>query len=191
MNLHLVPTHKITYKSAMKVRVLLLLVVGCLFPFERAIAQTESIPSGRFKSNIVFVEGMGNGFTLSLNYERIFYQRERRFASIRVGYSQLAKGYLGSLQGHMRIAPAELVVCVGSKHHFEYGVGLTSCMENNIYYNGEPDRVEHYFYFIPTIRLGYRYQKPDGHFLIRVGAVTAVFPLGPVPFPGIAIGGAF
>ncbi|HNQ67921.1 MAG TPA: hypothetical protein PKN32_06065 [Bacteroidales bacterium] len=61
-----------------------------------------------------------------------------------------------------------------SNHHFEACFGVTMFFDQSYfkYYKNDPDLYEPFSYFTdwyPSAYLGYRYKKPGGKFLFRVG----------------------
>jgi hypothetical protein len=100
--------------------------------------------------NAVFLELLGNGYYYSLNYEREF---GRQFV-FRIG---------GSLTKYTFIMPVTLGRFFGSgKHHFELAAGFDFANYDND--DGRENGLG------LTGFIGYRFQKPDGKFLFRIGA---------------------
>lgn len=99
--------------------------------------------------NSIFAEALGNAGYYSINYER---QLKHQIVA-RLGFSALSDGLI--------IFPVTLGKFWGEdKHHFEFAGGVDfSSSDNDIYDNQ----------IIVTGFLGYRYQKPDGRFLLRIG----------------------
>lgn len=101
------------------------------------------------KNNAVYAELGGNAYYYSLNYER-------RFSN-----NLLTRGGIGVADGDF-ILPLLFGKYFGNgHHHLELDVGLT-------YINVNHDIGARSQYFA-TAFLGYRYQNPDKHFLLRIG----------------------
>jgi hypothetical protein len=137
----------------------------------------------RYRANIFYPEILGNGLLYSFNYERIKRQSEHEFFSIRVGIGFRPRYHSGIYE---QTIPFELNWCQGKNHHLEAGIGLTTVIDDSYY-------AKQLFSFIPAPRIGYRYQTPEGHFVLRVG-LAALFTVqynnssSPTLYPGLAIG---
>ncbi len=109
--------------------------------------------------NSVFGELLGNGGTYSINYEREVFDK---FLG-RIGVSYTHDGESGIPVG---------VIMIGkyfgeSKHHFEVDGGVTYI--NGITSEGNsPYKRRENIVFL-TAFMGYRYHKPEGKFLFRIG----------------------
>jgi hypothetical protein len=68
------------------------------------------------------------------------------------------------------------------KHHLELGVGITPHLATSLDFNSETLELEDKVVFgsLIPLRIGYRYQKPEGGFFFRVGYS---------PFFNVPIGG--
>lgn len=100
------------------------------------------------------------------------------------------------------VIPLEVTAFYGkSNHHLELGFGFTSLLDRTLDFDSETLELEDKVVFgaaIP-VRIGYRYQKPEGGFFFRVG-YTPFFnvPTGgkenwvftPI-FAGLSIGKSF
>ncbi len=123
------------------------------------------------KKNSVFIEGGGNGFLGSVNYDRITGPIfEKLKISFRIGIGQNIVPF--SYSPTLPIAPlVELNLLFGKeKHYFEtgFGVNFSSSTDDNYYgfHSTSPKRVTTLFPY-ETFRLGYRYQKPNGGLFFR------------------------
>jgi hypothetical protein len=136
--------------SKLKCFVLIVIFVSILH--RTAEAKSYYYPI-RLKSNIVNFELLGNAVLWSINYERIITQGPSAGFGLRIGYSGVKAGTLGENQNRTKMIPIELIGLTGTKHHFEYGLGVTNIFE---YITGYDERIEYSYY--PTLRMGYRYQ---------------------------------
>jgi len=130
-----------------------------LFCCSFAFGQTELNDFRFSRKNSVQLEAGGHGFFYSLNYERFWLNENKWKASTQVGAS-----YYTPKSG---VIPLWLPITANvmyslKQHHVELGLGRTVTLENmgigeqKIYWSG---------FWVG--RLGYRYQKPDGKWLIR------------------------
>jgi hypothetical protein len=111
--------------------------------------------------NAVYVE-LGGNVSMSINYEKIFYQREKLKMGARVGLAVMPG------QGSTQISvPLEWNVLFGkSRKYFELGVGYT----NGLYIASSKSTAEtNYDWIMIAPRIGYRFQKDEGGFLFRIG----------------------
>ncbi|WP_332912602.1 hypothetical protein [Algoriphagus boritolerans] len=78
--------------------------------------------------------------------------------------------------------PIEVSALFGkSNHHLELGMGITSYLTRSLAFNSETfeniDKVV--FDAAIPVRIGYRFQKPEGGFFFRVGYTPVInFPTG-------------
>jgi len=111
--------------------------------------------------NSLHFELGGAGGYYSLNYERNIIYHHSFKTSGQVGFSYFPGGWF------------DISVPVGlneqfsfSNHHIELGIGMVALRE----FNGEDDESgERFWSYGLTGRLGYRYQKPGGRFIWRIG----------------------
>jgi hypothetical protein len=136
------------------------------------------------KRNSLYIELGGNAGYYSINYDIIFYQRGSFQCGWRNGFSLLPIINLPIF------IPLEVNTLFGkSKHHFECGLGYTPAI-----FIGE---TEDKYRDIILVRLGYRYQKPDGGFLFRIGFTPGISNINDNheyrfgPWFGISIGKSF
>jgi hypothetical protein len=129
------------------------LIVTLLFS-THIIAQEISNPSLQLvnRNSINVFAGFGD---YNINYERNILQRPKSYTNLRIGFGK-DESYL---QGYY-ISPA-LVHLLGRKNsHLELDLGLKALI-GPLADNGTS--------FLPVIFAGYRYEKPAGHFIFRVG----------------------
>ncbi|WP_420151142.1 hypothetical protein [Spirosoma sp.] len=126
------------------------------------VAQTLTIESPARPRNTVYLEVLGSGGAYSLNYERFLFLRQKQAYGFRVGSS-----YFGGQKAIALIG--ELFALAGKgNHHGDFGIGLTRVNQQSFgfYASGSTARYTT-LYAVP--RVGYRYQKPTGGLMVRVG----------------------
>lgn len=135
------------------------------------------------KKNIIYgTVGIAGFYAVAnANYERVISQKKPGFFKyylVRAGW-----GVWGSWGGEGSHGVAGISGLTGSKKsHLEIHLGVTAIYDktgyqsdvSNYYYNGqfyssEPTRLDN-TRFLPAGAVGYRFQKPGGHFVFRVGA---------------------
>lgn len=153
----------------------LLLVLVFAFAISFGVsAQTEAEKFTTTHS--VYFELGGNAGRYAFNYGRLINQK-RAFKIIgSVGFSLWSDPNL--IKGTTRWYPAiplELSALIGKrKHHLEFGLGITSYLLRSTNFSTEfgnfvQSEGPAFIRTIVPIRLGYRYQKPEGGFFFRVG----------------------
>ena len=135
--------------------------------------------------NTVFVEGRWNAERYAAGYGRIFHQKGMFKLSGSAGFSMW---YYDTSRPSLRsthwlpVVPLEVSALLGkSKHHLEIGTGITPYLEPAIRKDPETSRRISDKIVLSAelpIRVGYRYQKPEGGFFFRVGYVPSFY------FPG-------
>ena len=118
--------------------------------------------------NAAFIELGGNAGLYSLNFDRIYFYKEKVKISARAGFAPSLNGFY--------IEQIYLIennfILFKNPHHLELGVGLT--MQRR--YNERPNLPDNYFWeniLFSVWRCGYRYQKQDDGMFLR-GAITPV-----------------
>jgi hypothetical protein len=160
-----------------KSSLLLVLVIGFSISFG-ATAQTE--PEIFTAKNAVYLEVGGSSGRYAINYSKIFHQKGKLKLNASAGFSMWRNEKLDSRTSWLPVIPLELTALYGkSNHHLEMGFGFTSFLGTSL------DLVSGSFEFrekvvldafIP-LRVGYRYQKPEGGFFFRVGYTPIIdFP---------------
>ena len=118
------------------------------------------------RKNSIFLEIAGNGVLYSVNYDRLFNLSDKFKLSARIGVHYTNKF---PLQFYRTVCiPIELsgLYCFYKNKHFvELGTGLSYLNSN--------DRVTQHAenIIIFAMRLGYRFQKPEGGLFVKVGFV--------------------
>jgi hypothetical protein len=96
-----------------------------------------------------------------------------------VGFSLWADRVGGSTVFNPAI-PLELSGLIGNgNHHLELGLGVTPHLATSLEFNPETSELEDKVVFgsLIPLRIGYRYQKPEGGFFFRVGYTPIIdFP---------------
>ncbi len=98
---------------------------------------------------------------VTLNYERNIIQWSISYTNMRIGF-----GLFNDLQGGGKQGIASLVHLFGKKKsHLELNLGIKYCVnsKNNMWPSSK------HFYLDPFV--GYRYEKPDGDFIFRIGYI--------------------
>ncbi|WP_439489891.1 hypothetical protein [Algoriphagus sp.] len=138
----------------------------------RVIAQTEA--EKYTAKHAVYLEVGGNAGQYAFNYGRLFYQKGAFKVTGGAGFSLWANRIEGSTIWKPAI-PLEVSTLIGKRnHHLEFGLGITPYLEAEINSSWESgtliqSKEANYVAAILPIRIGYRYQKPEGGFFFRVG----------------------
>ncbi len=177
---------------------ILLFLSFCLF--QSLQAQKLSVESSKligiyrdkrfsYKNNIQF-EVLGQGGLYSFNYERVLLNGTLLKSTLDAGIAF----YPPVLDMPNFLTPITLneIVSLG-KHHAEIGLGCVLAFDVFNPAEGEADLRE--FNLLYTGRIGYRFQKPKGKYLLRLG-FTPVFYLpfsddDKLPWGGISFGYCF
>jgi hypothetical protein len=166
---HIVLTVNVFFRP----RLLFVLVLAFSISFG-ATAQTEAEKFTATHS--VHLELGGNAGRYAFNYGRLIYQKRAFKVLGSVGFSLWSDSNL--IKGNTRWYPAiplELSALIGrGKHHLEIGLGITSFLDQTINFSNDTGtgiltKGSNFMRTIVPLRVGYRYQKPDGGFFFRVG----------------------
>ena len=143
--------------------------------------------------NSIYLEVFGIAGLYSVNYDRIIKITERSLLAGRIGVSYYNDN---NSKTEYLIFPLELTTLrrKNKRHHLEYGFGVVLFLVDDSY-------SEQYAFIMGSLRLGYRYQKPEGGLLFRIG-FTPIIPIAVlqpgsefdqkiVPWGGISIGYSF
>lgn len=163
--------------SSMKIKLLQILILFCIFISREAYSQTASpfsdsvkvkLPAGdQRRAQNVFVEIGGQGLLFTANYDS-------RFSNRRDGLGgRIGIGYIASEGDNATTVPISMNYLLGKgKHFFEVGIGATliatSGTDNSFFFNENNSNV------IGTMSFSYRLQPLDNGFSLRVG-LTPVF----------------
>ncbi|WP_209332825.1 hypothetical protein [Lunatimonas salinarum] len=190
-------------------KIILPLISTLLFVLTLGIDGNTQTESKAFSAkNSVYLEVGGNAGWYSLNYGRIFYQKGILKLSASAGISMWPHNtseqpYNTSKTNYLLPSiPLEFSAFLGnSKHHLEIGSGITPYLSVTV--KRDPDFLSstdkiYLGTYIP-LRLGYRYQKPEGGFFFRIAYTPFYrFPkysdetnnFSPI-FAGISLGKSF
>jgi len=130
------------------------ILISCLFlSFSPLLAQVNNtVPDKLYKNVIGVYFGM---IELNINYERNIIQRMKFYTNARVGF-----GYLTDMQVEGRTFNATIAQMFGMKNsHLELNLGLKYFIDKS----GKDN------FFLPEVYAGYRFDKPDGRFIFRLG----------------------
>ncbi len=119
--------------------------------------------------NAFFIELAGNAGLFSLNYERLYFHREKFKMGARVGF---APNFNGIYVEQVYLLENNFIF-FKNPHHLELGLGPTLQRR----YNERPNETDRYFWeniFFSVWRCGYRYQKQDDGFFLRAGITPVV-----------------
>jgi hypothetical protein len=163
----------------MKTIILSLLSFMCCI----SLCPAQSHKAERYKPNIIYLELGGNSPLFSVNFERIMQQNDSTFFSMRIGFGLIPLQHSGATE---QTFPLELIWAKGKKHHLECGLGVTTVV-------GYSNLSARPLSFIPAPRVGYRYQPPNSHLIVRIGLAVLFtdnynHSSSPVFQPAIAVG---
>lgn len=114
--------------------------------------------------NSGYIELGGNAGFYSLNFERIYYYKEKIKISGRFGFSPQMHGYYFE---QVYVLENNFIF-LKNPHHVEIGVGETLQRR----YNEKCNTQDEYFWenlWWSLARIGYRYQKQDDGFFLKIG----------------------
>lgn len=122
--------------------------------------------------NAVYLELGGSSGRYAINYSKIFHQKGKLKLNASAGFSMWRNQINDFETIWLPVIPLEVSAFYGrSNHHLEMGFGFTSFLDRTLDFDSETlelkDKVVLDAY-IP-LRVGYRYQKPEGGFFFRVG----------------------
>jgi len=145
----------------------------------RGTAQTET---GKFTAKqAVYLEVGGNAGRYAFNYGRIFHEKGKLKLNASAGFSMFHHR-LNAKTTWLPVVPVEISAFYGkSNHHLELGMGVTSYLTRSLGFDSETFQTTDKVVFDAAIplRIGYRYQKPEGGFFFRVGYTPIInFPTG-------------
>ena len=134
------------------------------------LAQSTAEPFTAKKA--VYLELGGTSGVYAFNYSTIFHQKGKLKLNASAGFSMLIRETSNSRTFWLPAIPLELTAFYGkSKHHLEMGFGVVPYLDAGSFLDSETlefkDKVV--FGTAMPLRVGYRYQKPEGGFFFRVG----------------------
>jgi hypothetical protein len=130
------------------------------------------------RKNAVYFEGGGSGFLGSVNYERIFYTKDKPRFCARIGFALHPDALVGVTDAKaFFLTPIGVSVLAGDEKNFFEG-GLTWTHDYNtyksyVYKTDGSSKVETYHDDYFFIYLGYRYHARSG-FLFRASLTPAL-----------------
>ena len=131
-----------------------------IFSSFQSYGQDNTLPIKKFQYlNSAQFELGGGGGAFSFNYEHIILNKLKFKTAAQFGISHLI--YESNFSPVLRIEATEIMSF--NKHHIEVGLGVTS------YYLKPSTGTVGNWYTDIVPRAGYRYQKPNGRFLFRIG----------------------
>lgn len=119
--------------------------------------------------NAGFIELGGNAGLYSLNFDRIYYYKEKLKLSARVGFAP----HFNGIYIEQEYVLENNFILFKNPHHLELGLGATLQRR----YNEKPKQTDSYFWeniWFSVWRCGYRYQKQDDGFFFRAGLTPVV-----------------
>jgi hypothetical protein len=143
-----------------------------------ANAQVE--PETFTSKKAVYLEVGGSSGRYAINYSKIFHQKGKLKLNTSVGFSMWRNEINDFRTIWLPVVPLEVSAVYGkSKHHLELGFGLISFLDRTLDFDSESLELEDKVVVNAAIplRIGYRYQKPEGGFFFRVGYTPIIdFP---------------
>jgi hypothetical protein len=145
---------------------------------QSTFAQTE--PETFTAKNAIYLELGGSSGRYAVNYSKIFHQKGKLKLNASAGFSMWRDQLNDFKTIWLPVIPLEVSALYGkSNHHLEMGFGVTSFLGRTLDFNSETLELEDkvvFGAFIP-VRIGYRYQKPEGGFFFRFGYTPIIdFP---------------
>lgn len=137
---------------------------------QSTFAQTE--PETFTAKNGIYLELGGSSGRYAINYSKIFHQKGKLKLNASAGFSMLPNEKIDSKTIWLPAIPIEVSALYGkSNHHLEMGFGFTSYLDKTTAIDSETFELsdEVVFGAVIPVRIGYRYQKPEGGFFFRVG----------------------
>jgi len=185
----------------LQIKYLLLLVL--VFALSFSIESSAQTKAETFTAkNAIYLEVGGSSGRYAVNYSNIFHQKGKLKLNASAGFSMWRNKISDFKTIWLPVIPLEVSALYGkSNHHLEMGFGLISFLDRTLAIDSETfefsDKVV--FGAVIPVRIGYRYQKPEGGFFFRVG-YTPFFnlPVGerkdwvftPI-FAGVSVGKSF
>lgn len=125
------------------IKLLFILFLSFIYP---SLAQEEKLKIN--PKNTVYLEVLGNAYLYSLNYERVFLDKESYSLSGRIGFSYFKWSFFGD--SHYSFFPLSInFIKHFNKNNVEIGVGAVNQYS---FYNNE----ESEYLFIPSFHVNYR-----------------------------------
>ena len=144
-------------------------------------AQTGTQDMPKPKKNSIYLEGFGNGFYYSVNYDHLFSMKNNPKIGVgtRIGISYGTYKWIFGTRFTLTTLPVEIYFSYGTKSCLELALGYTYLFEKNY--------VEGMFSF----RSSYKYRGPEG-FIFGVGVLARGDSYGIMfPIPHLSVGFSF
>lgn len=149
----------------------LLLVLIFIYSLSyEAKAQVE--PETFTSKKAVYLEVGGSSGRYAINYSKMFYQKGKLKLNASAGFSMWRNEINDFETIWLPVIPLEVTGFYGkANHHLELGFGFTPFLDRTLDFDLETLELEDKVVFgaIIPVRIGYRYQKPEGGFFFRVG----------------------
>lgn len=145
------------------------LLVFFTLPFQ-AYAQNEAATFAA--KNAFYLEIGGSSGIYAVNYSRIFHQKGKLKLNASGGLSMWPNEKTDSKTIWLPAIPLEVSALYGkSNNHLELGFGITSYLDKILAIDSETFELSDKVVFgaVIPVRIGYRYQKPEGGFFFRIG----------------------
>jgi len=156
-------------------------------------AKKDTLENARIPNNSIYLELFGNSVFYSLNYERIFINKNKFYLSGRIGACYLPV----KIDDKRFVFPLLIngILHYNKRLHFEFGIGVTFFSLREFNYNYYPSSPNYVFYenmLAIVANIGLRYQGQKG-FLFRLGFTPLYSIKGPrlLPWGGISFGYSF
>jgi hypothetical protein len=176
-------SNKPIFEMSLQKKCILCALVGfSIFTQNKLVAQSETEPKAEIfrAKNLLFAEFIFPSINYSVNYGRIFYQKEKLKISGGAGFTFLYQSANEPIhQGYwVPVYLAEISAFYGkSKHNLELGIGYYMSRQKSFSFDEDfPQNIKEESYWGKTIipRIGYRYQKPEGGLFFRVGYTPTI-----------------
>lgn len=155
-----------------------LLVLTLIYSLSQE-AKAQVQPEKFTSKKAIYLEVGGSSGRYAINYSKIIHQKGKLKLNTSVGFSMWPKKF-DSKTIWLPTIPLEISALFGnSNHNLELGTGFTSFLTRSLYFDSETleniDKVV--FDAAIPLRIGYRFQKPEGGFFFRVGYTPVInFP---------------
>lgn len=119
--------------------------------------------------NAAFIELGGNAGLYSLNFDRIYYYKDKLKLSGRLGFAP----HFNGIYIEQEYVIENNFILFKNPHHLEFGLGATVQRR----YNERPGQIDTYFWeniLFSVWRCGYRFQRQDDGYFFRVGLTPVI-----------------
>ncbi len=163
--------------SLAKKYIIYALISLLIFAGDKLLAQSETENKADIfmAKNSVHAELLGNSGLYGLHYGRIFHQKDKLKLAASLGFSLQFQREIQPIHSSyvIPIFPVEVTAFWGRyRHHLEVGIGYTAALNRRfIFDENYPNNIREQVHLNQALvpRIGYRYHKPEGGFLFRVG----------------------